>query len=128
MTAPTSGQWAALVVDELAGVVGPTELAGTVQVDVTGTAGGDRSVWAVVDGGRLAGAGAGPAETPDATLTLSGADAEAVRSGDLDPAVAFMQGRLKVAGDMGLVLGLLALAATAAATAARDRLAATGTT
>ena len=46
------------------------------------------------------------------TLTLVDADARAIASGDLDPSVAFMQGRMKVAGAMGLVLDLLALAGT----------------
>jgi putative sterol carrier protein len=45
------------------------------------------------------------------TLTASYADASAMAAGELDPSVAFMQGRLKTAGDPGLVLDLLACVA-----------------
>ena len=67
--------------------------------------------------------GTGGAPTVDLTLTLTDADARAVLSGTLDPSVAFMQGRMKVAGAMGPLLDLLALAGTDAARAWRERLA-----
>jgi len=70
----------------------------------------------------------GPADGPDASLTLTVEDARAVLSGDLDPSVAFMQGRMKVAGTMGLVLDVLALSATEAARSARVRVASATTT
>ena len=60
-----------------------------------------------------------PLPGADLTLTLTDADARAVVAGELDPSVAFMQGRMKVAGDMAPLLDLLALAGT---DAARDRL------
>ncbi len=41
---------------------------------------------------------AGDGSEPDLTLTLSPDDAELVRSGQLDPSVAFMQGKLKTVG------------------------------
>lgn len=44
----------------------------------------------------------------DLTLTLTAADAGAVLDGSLAPSVAFMQGRLRTAGDNGLLLGVLA--------------------
>jgi SCP-2 sterol transfer family len=56
----------------------------------------------------------GPSGEPDLTLSLSPADAEAVRRGDLAPSVAFMQGRLKTAGDNALLLEVLAWTATPA--------------
>ena len=46
-------------------------------------------------------------EGPDVTLTLSRKDAASLCRGDLDPSVAFMQGRLKVAGSMGVMISLL---------------------
>ncbi len=124
MTSGAPDQRADAVVSELTGLAGPPSLAGTVQVDVTGAPDGDLSMRAVFDGGRVADAGPGAADGPDATLTLTWKDALAVLTGDLDPSVAFMQGRMKVAGDMGLVLDLLALAATAPAVAVRARVAA----
>ncbi len=45
----------------------------------------------------------GPA---DVTLTLSQADLSSILSGDLNPQMAFMTGRLKVAGDMSLAMQL----------------------
>ncbi len=50
----------------------------------------------------------------DLTLTLSPDDARAVKDGQLDPSVAFMQGRLKTSGDNALLLRVLEWTATAA--------------
>jgi putative sterol carrier protein len=44
----------------------------------------------------------------DVSVTASAADAGAIAAGELDPSVAFMQGRMKTAGDPGLLLDLLA--------------------
>ena len=44
---------------------------------------------------------------PDVTLTMVWDDAVAMRRGELDPNVAFMQGRMKVAGSMGVMMALL---------------------
>jgi putative sterol carrier protein len=41
------------------------------------------------------------------TFTLPFADAKAVLAGELGASVAFMRGRLKTAGDNGLVIGVL---------------------
>jgi hypothetical protein len=47
-------------------------------------------------------------ETPAAVvLTLTPADAEAVKRGDLDLSVAFMRGTMKMAGDSGVLLHVL---------------------
>jgi len=86
---------------------------GTVQVVVSGDAGGAGGVgpWAVrVDDGVVAEVASGPATEPDATLTIAYDDAIAIADGALDPAVAFMRGQLKTAGDPGLVLDVLAAA------------------
>jgi SCP-2 sterol transfer family len=40
-------------------------------------------------------------------LTLTPADAAAVRSGDLDLSVAFMRGTMKMAGDSGVLFHVL---------------------
>ena len=124
MTPRTPDEWAAAVRLEFADVAGPSTLAGTVGIEVTGGADGDRAVQAAFDGGRLTTVGPGPADGPDATVTVSGEDVRAVLDGDLDPSVAFMQGRMKVAGDMRLVLDLLALSATGTARTSRARVAA----
>jgi putative sterol carrier protein len=45
----------------------------------------------------------GPA---DCTITISKDDFEALTSGDLNPTMAYMQGKLKVAGDMTIAMQL----------------------
>jgi hypothetical protein len=51
---------------------------------------------------------------PDLTLTLGTDDARSVKNGQLDPSVAFMQGRLKTSGDNALLLSVLKWSATPA--------------
>jgi len=118
-----SDAWVDAVAAELAELRGPGSLTGSVQVDVTGGPDGDVGVHAELAGGRLVALRPGPAASPDAVLTLADADARAVVNGDLEPAVAFMQGRMKVAGDMAVVLDLLVLSASEEARAGRARVA-----
>ena len=59
---------------------------------------------------------------PDVTLTITPQDARLVKEGQLAPSVAFMQGRLKAAGDNALLLQLLAYSTTPAFTSALDQL------
>ena len=113
-------EWFALAGGEAADLHGPPTLEGTVVVEVTGAEAGDVAGHATFAGGRLVRSGSGTVPDADLTLTLTDADARAVVAGELDPSVAFMQGRMKVAGAMAPLLDLLALAGT---DAARDRLA-----
>jgi putative sterol carrier protein len=81
---------------------------GAVQVLVTGLADGDSS-WSVrLDDGVVAAVAAGAPASADVTLTLPAPVAESIASGELTPSAAFMQGRMKTAGDLGLVLDVLA--------------------
>ena len=107
-------EWFAVAGGEAADLHGPPTLEGTVVVEV-----GDVAAHAMFAGGRIVGSGSGTVPGADLTLTLTDADARALVAGELDPSVAFMQGRMKVAGDMAPLLDLLALAGT---DAARDRL------
>jgi putative sterol carrier protein len=62
--------------------------------------------------------GLGDAEGPDATITESYETAVALAKSELSPVTAFMTGKIKVAGNMGMLLGLqnvLALLPTAMA-------------
>lgn len=68
-----------------------------------GTAGADWRLSIVL------GPGAIPA-SPDATIRLDAAEADAMRQGTLHPLDALMTGRLRLEGDLGLVLQLQALA------------------
>ncbi len=84
---------------------GPT---GTVQIVVTGAPDGDGKWHLRLDEGVVVEAEAGTRSAPDLTLTVGYAEAAAMAAGELDPSVAFMRGRMKTAGDPGLVLDVLA--------------------
>ena len=47
-------------------------------------------------------------EEPDLTLTIGTDDARRIKEGELDPSVAFMQGKLKSSGNNALLLRILA--------------------
>jgi hypothetical protein len=61
--------------------------------------------------------GAGPIpDRPDATIRIGAEEAEAIRRGELHPIEALITGRLRLDGDLGLILRLqaIAMAATSA--------------
>ncbi len=62
--------------------------------------------WIVVDG-RLSECRLGELADAEVTLTQTYDDAMAVQRGELDATAAFMQGRIKVAGDVGKLMALL---------------------
>lgn len=94
---------------------GPEPLDALVAVEVSGGPGGAvLEHWAVA-GGRLADGGLGSPDGADLACTVTATDLAAMHAGALDPAVAFMQGRLKVAGDPGQVVALVSLAHALAA-------------
>lgn len=92
---------------------------GDVRVQCAVTGGPDGDVRLHIVGAEV---GMGPAADAAVTLTLPYVDAVAVIQGELEPSVAFMQGRMKTAGDLGQVLDLLAATATPAFRAARERI------
>lgn len=81
---------------------------GAVQVVVIGLADGDGSWQVRVDDGVIAEVAPGAPEKADLTLTLPAPLASEVASGATTASAAFMQGRMKTAGDLGLVLDVLA--------------------
>ncbi len=85
---------------------------GTVQIVVTGAPAGDGKWHLALDNGVVAEAAAGTRPAPDLTLTVGYDEGAAMAAGDLDPSVAFMRGRMKTAGDPGLVLEVLAAASS----------------
>jgi putative sterol carrier protein len=93
----------ALVVDQLS----HPGLSARIQYEVTGGPDGDVSYYCILEDGRLQSIGGGRVESPDVTITAPGADSAAMQQGDLDPNVAFMQGRMKVSGSMGVMMALL---------------------
>jgi predicted lipid carrier protein YhbT len=83
-----------------------------IEAELTGGPEGDVKCYWTVEDGRLEATAVGTIEGPDVTLTMSWKDAASLCRGELDPSVAFMQGRLKVAGSMGVMIAILTAMST----------------
>lgn len=68
---------------------------------------GDIAYWWRLEDGRLRESALGKMDDPEVTLSLSYEDAVKIQKGDLDMNAAFMQGRMKVAGDMAKLMALM---------------------
>ena len=88
----------------------------TARVEVTVTDPGGRRVqaqyWLAWEDGRAVDGGPGPDPSAEVQLTSPAAVAAELASGAVDASAAYMQGRLKTAGDQAALLRLLALTAT----------------
>ena len=71
------------------------------QFDLTGDNGGKYNL--AIDDGQLT-VGDGTHASPNITITMSANDYLDMVNGKLNPQMAFMSGKLKIAGDMGLML------------------------
>lgn len=75
----------------------------TIQFDLSGDNGG--LYWVKVENG-VCSTGEGQADNPKMTLKAAADDWGAVASGQMNAMQAFMSGKLKIAGDMGLAMKL----------------------
>jgi predicted lipid carrier protein YhbT len=93
----------------------PERPGATARIAVVVTGGPDGEVGYVqnVRDGRVAAVTLGRADDVDVTLTQTHADAVAIARGELDANAAFMQGRVKVVGDMGALMAVLPLTQSA---------------
>lgn len=73
------------------------------QFNISGAGGGSWSVDCTQPGGKVA---AGPAAGAKCTVAATDQDFLAIVNGKLNPQMAFMSGKLKIQGDMGLALKL----------------------
>lgn len=74
-----------------------------IQQVVTGAPDGDVSYWTKFDDGTISGA-IGEASDADVTISQDYETAVALNKGELNAQAAFMQGKLKVTGNMGKLL------------------------
>jgi putative sterol carrier protein len=77
------------------------------QYVVSGGPDGDVKYYWVLEDGKLLESALGTIDDADVTLTLTYEDSVKVQQGELDANAAFMQGRMKVAGNMAKLMQLL---------------------
>ncbi len=77
------------------------------QYVVSGGPDGEVRYYWVLENGKLLESQLGQLPDPEITLTVSYEDAMKIQQGELDANAAFMQGRIKVAGDMAKLMSLL---------------------
>jgi putative sterol carrier protein len=83
------------------------------QYEVTGGPDGDVKYYWVLEDGHLRESALGVLADAEVTLTTVWSDAMAIQKAELDANAAFMQGKVKVAGNMGTMLKLLPITNTA---------------
>lgn len=76
------------------------------QFDLSGDEGGQ---WHIAINDGTASVKEGQAESPNVTISMSASDFVDMATGKLDGTMAFMSGKLKLKGDMGLAMKLQSL-------------------
>ena len=79
------------------------------QFAVTGGPEGDVKYYQVLDNGKILESTLGEDANADFTMTSSYDDSVKIQKGELDANAAFMQGRMKVTGNMGKLMSLMPL-------------------
>lgn len=79
------------------------------QYHVTDGPEGDIKYFWVLENGKLLESQLGELDDADFTMTLSYDDSVKIQKGELDANAAFMQGRMKVTGNMGKLMTLMPL-------------------
>ena len=104
-----SDEWATAVMDAANADEEFTKAAGTtsarIQQVISRDGGEPAHYWTIVDGGKIQ-LGVGDIENPDATITQGYDTAVALARREANPVTAFMMGKIKVDGNMGLLMGL----------------------
>jgi putative sterol carrier protein len=104
-----SAEWMAMAREKAGSTTERPGVSARLQHVVTGGPDGDVRYFAVIEDGRTLEQSLG--DDPDAQVTMTSTYADSVRiaRGELDANAALMQGRVKVAGDMGQVLSIMPL-------------------
>jgi putative sterol carrier protein len=103
-----SEEWATAVAEAVNSTDEFSKAAGTAEAriqQVITTSDGDRHYWTTVEAGVL-GLGIGDLDNPDATITQNYDTAVALAKREINPVTSFMMGKIKVDGNMGLLMGL----------------------
>ena len=79
------------------------------QFAVTGAPDGDVRYYQVLENGKILESTLGEDANADFTMTSSFDDSVKIQKGELDANAAFMQGRMKVTGNMGKLMSLMPL-------------------
>ena len=79
------------------------------QYVVTGGPDGDVKYYWVLENGKLKESRLGEMPDPEVTMTQTYEDAMKIQKGELDANAAFMQGRIKVSGNMAKLMSLMPL-------------------
>ena len=79
------------------------------QYVITGTPDGDVSYYQVIEDGKMLESTLGTDADAEFTLSQAYPDAVSIAKGELDANAAFMQGRIKVTGNMGKLMSLMPL-------------------
>jgi putative sterol carrier protein len=79
------------------------------QYVVTGGPDGDIKYYWILENGKLLESQIGELPDAEVTLTQTYDDAQKIQKGELDANAAFMQGRVKVTGNMAKLMALLPL-------------------
>ena len=79
------------------------------QFVVSGAPEGDVKYYQVLENGKILESTLGEDPSADFTLTSTYDDTVKIQKGELDPNAAFMQGRMKVTGNMGKLMSLMPL-------------------
>jgi putative sterol carrier protein len=81
-----------------------------IQYVTTDAPGGDTvNYYWIVEAGRITESVVGEIDDPDFTMTVSYDDAAAIQQGELEANAAFMQGKMKISGNVPRMMSLLPL-------------------